>query len=68
MATWRSQNEYLSDHFELAERGVLTDPLLEERVAPGARVGGDVREGLADVFQVDAIVFHNDVASARIRC
>jgi len=40
----------------------------EEHGASGARVHRDIIKRVANVFEVDAIVFHKDVASARIRC
>jgi len=58
----------LADHFQLAEGSVLPHPLSEERVAAGAGVRRDVTECVADVLQVDAIVFHKEAASSRIRC
>ena len=57
----------LADDFELAQCGVLSHALGEERVAPCARVRGDVSESVADMLQIDAVVAHSAWASVRIR-
>ena len=57
----------LADDFELAQRGVLSHVLGEERVAPRAGVRGDVSESVADMLQIDVVVAHSAWASVRIR-
>ena len=56
-----------ADHFEFSKCGILSHPLGEKRLSSSTRLGPDVLESVADMFEVSAIVFHKEAASARIR-
>jgi hypothetical protein len=46
----------LTDHLELANRGVLPHALGEEGVSTGARIDCNVVKRVADMLQVDAVL------------
>ena len=57
----------LGQCLQVAKHGVLRLYVSEKRFFPLSREGRDPGYALLDVNQIEAIIFHNGVASLRIR-
>ncbi len=57
----------LADNLELTDNSVLTHAICHERLTSGGRVLFDIGDGLANVTEVNALIFHRARASSTMR-
>ena len=61
---WRQTAGGFSDDFEVANDGILNEPLPQQHLAAAGNIGLDRRDAVRDVLEKRSVGFHNGRASA----